>query len=209
MSYFRKAPGAGIRIAVLSLLVVVLISGGIVWFDYIGFINVKEKFPFLFFMDGREKTVSSENPDDLLLLEKERFLARQEALTLETDQQEQKKADLAMWEAELKQKEEILNEREKVLEEREKSFNVRVRLYENKVANLEQTSKYLTGMPPEKAKDILLNMEDQDIIDVMRVTERLAQEEENVSIVAYWLSLMPPERSAGIQKKMTLKPDFD
>ena len=62
-------------------------------------------------------------------------------------------------------------------------------------------------MPPDKARDILLEMGDQDVIDILRVTERLAEEAGESSLVAYWLSLMPADRSAAIQRKMTIKPD--
>jgi len=61
------------------------------------------------------------------------------------------------------------------------------------------------GMPPDKAVKILLAMEDQDVIDLMRVTEELAAEAGEASLVAYWLSLMPADRAAALQRKMARK----
>jgi flagellar protein FlbB len=49
-------------------------------------------------------------------------------------------------------------------------------------------------------------MNDQDAIDVLRMTETIAQAEGTTSVVAYWLSLMPPERAAELQRKMTGRP---
>jgi flagellar protein FlbB len=68
-----------------------------------------------------------------------------------------------------------------------------------------QNSAYLVGMPPDKAVKILLAMEDQDVIDLMRVTEELAAEAGEASLVAYWLSLMPADRAAALQRKMARK----
>ncbi len=203
----RSDAGAGLRIFVLILLIIVLFFGGIVWFDYLGIINAREQIAFLYSLVNKEKGLKIENKDDVFLLEQERYNKMKEALDIKEEELNKKNEELAKYEIEIKQKIEILDEKEKALAERENSFNVRTRLYENKIANLEQSSKYLTGMPPVKAKDILLEMNDQDIIDILRVTERIAQESGEASLVAYWLSLMPPERSAAIQRKMSIKPD--
>ena len=50
---------------------------------------------------------------------------------------------------------------------------------------------------------LLLAMDDQDVIDVLRVTEEQAAEAGEVSLVAYWLSLMPSDRAAVLQRKMS------
>jgi flagellar protein FlbB len=52
----------------------------------------------------------------------------------------------------------------------------------------------------------MLAMDDQDVIDALRKTEEIAQAEGTTSIVSYWLSLMPPERAAEIQRKMVSRP---
>ena len=198
--------GAGLRIFVLMLLIVVLFLGGVIWFDYLGIINAREQLSFFFSLISREKIVKIEDKDDVFLLEQERYNKMKESLDIREEELARIEEELSKLAVEIKQKAEMLDEKERALVERENSFNVRTRLYENKIANLEQSSKYLVGMPPLKAKDILLQMNDQDIIDIMRVTERIAQETGEGSLVSYWLSLMPPERSAAIQRKMALKP---
>ena len=199
--------GAGIRIFVLLLLIAAVSFGGIIWFDYLGIINARESLSSVFALFSKEKVVKLNNDEDMMLLDRERFNKMKEALTIQAEELSKKDEDLKKKEVAITQKLEMLAEREKALEEREKSFNTRTRLYENKIANLEQSSKYLVGMPPENARDILLKMNDQDVIDILRVTERLAEEAGESSLVAYWLSLLPADKAAAIQRKMTIKPD--
>ena len=204
----RSDTGAGLRIFVLLLLVIVLFFAGMVWFDYLGILNAREQIAFFYsLINKKETTLKIENKDNVFLLEQERYNKMKEALDIKDEELNKKNEEIAKREIEMKQRIEILNEKEKALSERENSFNERTLLYENKIANLVQSSKYLTGMPPAKAKDILLQMNDQDIIDILRVTERISQETGETSLVAYWLSLMPPERSAAIQRKMSIKPN--
>jgi len=49
-------------------------------------------------------------------------------------------------------------------------------------------------------------MDDQDIIDVFRKTDELAEAAGNASIVPFWLSLMEPQRAAEISRKMLGRP---
>jgi flagellar protein FlbB len=109
-------------------------------------------------------------------------------------------------EEELNQMIEQLQEKEQVLEDREKLFNERIKAFDNRRDNLRQNATYLVGMPPESAVKILLEMEDQDVIDIFRMTEEQAQEAGEISLVSYWLSLMPSERAAVLQRKMARKP---
>ncbi|MCL2791612.1 MAG: flagellar protein FlbB [Spirochaetaceae bacterium] len=199
--------GAGLRIFVLILLIVVLFFGGMVWFDYLGIINAREQIAFVYALINREEGLQIDDKDHVFLLEHERFNKMREALDIKEEELNRISEELAMRDIEIRQRVEILGEREKALLERENSFNVRTLLYDNKIANLEQSSRYLTGMHPNNARDILLQMNDQDVIDLLRVTERLSQEAGEMSLVSFWLSLMPPERSASIKRKMTIKPN--
>ena len=62
-------------------------------------------------------------------------------------------------------------------------------------------------MRPQAAVDILIAMDDQVVIDVLRKVEEIAKTEGTSSMGSYWLSLMPPERAATIQRKMLSKPE--
>ena len=99
-----------------------------------------------------------------------------------------------------------LEDREKSLEEREKTFNNEKKKYDDKERNIVQIAANLEGMQPRAAVEILNKMDDQLVIDVLRKVEERAQANNVASMVAYWLSLMEPERAATIQRKMAVKP---
>ena len=195
------------HILMLLLLITVLLVGGLLWFDYLGLMNVKQIFAPATQLVGISAPEKLENDDDALLLERERLLKREEAVKLQQEAIESRSEEIAEMEAEVQQKLELLEEKEKALAEQEKSFNERLKQYENRRANLRQSAEYFAGMPPQQAVDRLLEMEDQDIIDILRTSERLAQERGEGSLVAYWLSLMPSERAAQLSRKMLKKPE--
>ena len=61
-------------------------------------------------------------------------------------------------------------------------------------------------MRPADAVEILNAMDDQDVIDTLRKVEEMAVAAGKNSQVSNWLSMMPPERVAALQRKMTNKP---
>ena len=195
------------QILLLLVLILILLIGGSLWFDYLGLLNVKEILAPATRMVGISSPEKLENEDDILLLERERLSKREESLTLQQEALKTQGEQLEKMEIELAQKLEMLEEKEKALAEQEKSFNERVKQYENKKANLRQSAEYFTGMPPQRAVERLLEMEDQDIIDILRTTEEIAGETGESSVVAFWLSLMPSDRAAQLSRKMLKKPE--
>jgi flagellar protein FlbB len=147
-----------------------------------------------------------DDPESLLLLDAERLGKFKEALELQAEDMLKAEESIKAKEQDINQKAAELEEQRKALQDQEKSFNERVRLYDNKRANVEQNARYLSGMPPTQAVAILLKMDDQDMIDHLRMVELLAKAAGEESVVAYWLSLMPSERAAVIQRKMAVKP---
>jgi flagellar protein FlbB len=191
--------GAGFRIIILLLLVAVLGLGGLVWFDYLGIVDAQR---LLALLRREEVVVDGEDP---LLLEKERLAKQLEALAIRSEELTNLEQELEDKRTEINQMVEQLEEREAAVEDREKVFNERLKAFENRRVNLRQNSDYLVGMPPENAVKILLQMEDQDVIDIFRVTEEQAQGAGELSLVSYWLSLMPADRAAILQRKMSRK----
>jgi flagellar protein FlbB len=195
--------GAGFRVVILLLLVAVLVLGGLVWFDYLGIVDAKGLLaPVFTLIRGERAVVDAEDP---LLLEKERMAKQLEALAIRSEELSAWEQELEASQAEINQMIEQLQEREATIEDREKVFNQRMQAFENRRVNLQQNSDYLVGMPPENAVKILLQMEDQDVIDIFRMTEEQAQATGELSLVSYWLSLMPAERAALLQRKMSRK----
>jgi flagellar protein FlbB len=195
--------GAGFRIVILMLLVAVLLLGGLVWFDYLGIVDAGGLLaPVFTLIRGEKAVVDAEDP---LLLEKERMAKQLEALAIRSEELDAWEQELDSAQAEVNQMVEQLEERENALEDREKVFNERLQAFENRRVNLRQNSEYLVGMPPDSAVKILLQMDDQEVIDIFRMTEEQAQVTGEVSLVSYWLSLMPADRAAVLQRKMSRK----
>jgi len=194
--------GAAPRIIVLLLLVVALALGGLIWFDYLGLVDVKETLAPVLRLVGVSAPSKIRNAEDPLLLEKERLKRRFEAIDLRTEQLAAREKAVQQKEAEVEQKLAALDEQQKALAEREKSFNDSVRQYENRSANLKRVAENLMGMPPPKAVDRLVGMSDEDVIDVFQATDKIADANGQTSIVPYWLSLMPADRAAAISRKM-------
>jgi flagellar protein FlbB len=195
------------RVIVLLLLILILAGGGIVWFDYLNVIDAKTVLAPLYRLIGlvprSEATVSSEEE---LSLDAERLAVRLEALELRGMEMDRRDGDLLARQGEIEQMAQELEERQKALDERENSFNAAVEAADAKTRNVEQNARYLTGMPPDRAVGIIAAMDDQDAIDVFRMTEEIAQREGTTSIVSYWMSLLPPDRAAELQRKMAGRP---
>jgi flagellar protein FlbB len=198
--------GLAPRVFVLFLLILVLLAGGALWFDFLGIIDIKDALSPVFRILGFQGRSKVDAPDSLFLLDAERLGKLKEAVDLQAEDTRRMEDTLKNREQEILQKAAELDEQRKALQDQEKSFNERVRLYDNKRANIEQNARYLTGMPPAQAVGILIKMDDQDIIDHLRMVEKLAEGAGEESIVAYWLSLMPSDRAAVIQRKMAVKP---
>lgn len=199
----------GPRIILLLLLVIALAFGGVLWFDYLGFIDAKETIQPVLSIFTKRKREKIEEVETKTLLEDRRLEKQWEALDIRAEELDKRAEEIALQEQELQEMMESLQEREKALEDREKSFNVRVNIYENKKANIRQNSLYLTGMPPQSAVEILMNMEDQVAIDHLRATEEIAREAGEDSVVSFWLSLIAQQdaaKAARLQRKMALKP---
>jgi len=146
------------------------------------------------------------NAEDPLLLDRERLLKREDALALYKEDLVLQDGDLKKQNEDLQQKVNNLAERERAQDDRENSFNQIQKQAEDRRANLVQNSSYLNSMPPAKAVPILLQLDDQDLIDLLRVTEDEAKAQGQTSIVSAWIALMPADRAATIQRKMTRKP---
>ena len=192
----------GVRIFLLALLLVVLGLAGVVWFDYLGLIDARDALAPVWRLAGLRQRAAGIADDDPNLLDRERMAKEQEALVLRSEDLERNRQALAAETANLSQIAEQLAEREQAVEAREKAFNERVNTFENRRVNLAQNAGYLVGMKPADAVARLAVMEDQDVIDIFRITEEEAAKAGESSLVAYWLSLMDPERAAVLMRKM-------
>ena len=199
------------RVVLLILLILILAGGGLLWFDYLNVIDAKAVLAPVYRLLGLEPR--TQQPDgggdgggEFLSLDAERLAVRLEAMELYEMELAKKEQEMASRHDEIEQMAQDLEERQKALEERENTFNSLVEDTDNRSRNVEQNARYLNGMPPASAVEIINRMTDQDAIDVLRKTEEIAQAEGTASIVSFWLSLMPPERAAELQRKMAGRP---
>jgi flagellar protein FlbB len=202
--YRRFGPGP--RIFALTLLVVLLLAGGTVWFDYLGLIDATRVLSPALRLVGIEAADDVPEPEDAALLDRARLEKREQAMTTLAAELDQRREELAQLEQELEARRQELEAREQELEEQENSLNQRVQQFENRRAMLVQNVQTLTSMRPEDAVEILAGYDDQLLIDTLRVTEELAAEAGELSLVPVWLAELPPDRAATIQRKMTIKP---
>jgi len=206
------------RIIVLIFLILILIGGGILWFDYLTIIdakavtgpvyNVLRGVPLIgrIIPSGAGRTQPPLSDDEILNLDAERFAVRMEALEMRNFELEKQEQDIFNRRGQIEQMAQELEERQKALDERENSFNALLSDAEIKDRTVERNAINLTSMPPERAVGILAAMDDQDVIDVLRKTDELAQAAGTSSIVPYWLSLLDSQRAAELSRKMVSRP---
>ena len=195
------------RVIVLVILILVLVCGGLLWFDHLGILRSRHIFSPIYSLFGRGTAQSNSTlPTQPVDLDEDRIAKRLEAVDLRRQELDQREAELDLREQQMFQIAQELEDRQATVEERERSFNDMLRATEDRTANVRIIAGYMNGMQPQAAVDNLLAMDDQDIIDVLRAVEDMATESGTTSSVAYWFSLMPPERAAEIQRKMTSRP---
>lgn len=203
-----KAKSLGKSI-VLLILIVILILGGLLWFDYLGLIQAKKIFAPVYKLFGlqTQTTLSSTSSKPLIAdLDDDRFQKRLESLELKQQELDKREKDIEKSEQTNESIARELAERQKSQEEREKTFNNELKKYDDRNVNIEQISTYLTSMPPQTAVEQLLGMDDQDVIDIFRKTDEIALQNGTASLTSVWLMNMPAERAAVIQRKMAEKP---
>ncbi|MGL4986817.1 MAG: periplasmic-type flagellar collar protein FlbB [Treponemataceae bacterium] len=190
---------------ILLILILIFILIGLFWFDFLGVIQVKQMFApvyeLLGFQPQSSSTATSSSPFEADL-ESDRLAKRLQSIDLRAQELNKRENDIKQLESQNLQISQELEDRIGAQEEREISFDSTMKKYEDRDANITQNAKNLNAMPPQNAVNIMLGMEDQDVIDVLRKVEQIAQETNTSSLVAFWLSLMPPDRAAIIQRKM-------
>lgn len=204
-----RSRGVGKSIALLFLILAIIL-GGLLWFDYLGIIKAKSFFVPVYKLFGLQPqtSVSATSSKPLQAnLEDDRLAKRLEALEIRSQELDKRESDIARSENANEAIARELEDRQKSQEEREKTFNNEVKKYDDRSTNIEQISTYLQNMPPKTAVEQLLGMDDQDIIDIFRKTDAQALASNTASMTSVWLMNMPSERAAVIQRKMASKPE--
>jgi flagellar protein FlbB len=196
------------RVIVLLVLILALAGGGIVWFDYLNVIDAKTVLAPLYRFIGREsRTQADFGDDEFINLDADRLAIRLEAEALRELEMDRKEAEIASRQGEIEQMAEELEDRAEALDQRENSINEGLSDADTLSRNVEAIALQLNGMQPERAVAILAEMNDQQAIDVLRKTDEIAQRDGTNSMGPYWMSLLPPQRTAQLQRKMAGRPE--
>ena len=199
--------GSVMRVFLLLILIVVLVLGGLLWFDYLGLVHTRGMFSPVYSLFGLKTPQGvATSAEEIADLENDRYAKRIKALETRKEELDKFQGELEAEKKENLKIAEELNDRKTSIEEKEKSFQQIMEETDDRNRNVNQIAIYMNGMRPENAVANLLEMDDQDIIDVLRATEEIANKEGKTSLVSYWFSLMPPARAAEIQRKMANKP---
>lgn len=186
----------------LIVTIFVLLAGLIYWLELINVIPSKLLVNFITGMFNRNETVELENVSDILLLEKIRLEKQYEALRQEREKLEEYEQALLVREEEIEKNEETIRIKEEELNARELSLNLREKTIENKDERIRYNVISLLNMPPASAVEIMMGYDDQQLIDTLIMADKIAEENQTVSSVPYWFSLMDSERASEIQKKI-------
>lgn len=204
----RRKSNVG-KTIILLFLIIILVLAGLMWFDYLGVIQAKSFFAPVYRLLGLQVQASAAATSSEPLeadLDNDRYLKRLESLELRTEELDKRESELAQEEALSQQTAQELEDRRLAQEEREQTFSSTVSRYESRQTNVITNVTNLNNMPPQNAVDILVEMDDQDVIDILRMADDIAQEQGAVSLASTWLQMMPADRAAQIQRKMLSKP---
>lgn len=153
-----RSRGVGKSIALLFLILAIIL-GGLLWFDYLGIIKAKSIFAPVYKLFGLQPqtSVSATSSKPLQAnLEDDRLAKRLEALEIRSQELDKRESDIARSENANEAIARELEDRQKSQEEREKTFNNEVKKYDDRSTNIEQISTYLQNMPPKTAVEQLL-----------------------------------------------------
>jgi flagellar protein FlbB len=188
-----------LRIIVLLLVIVFLLILGFIVLSSLGVFDARSLLTPFYRLLGipTPEPVDTEDP---LLLVHQREKKNRDALELREEELALKEKDVGARESVVKQKEELLSDREKSFTEEEKLLKQSTQNLDDRRRRLEQKSLQFRSMPPENAVKIMNEMDVEEVVEVLRVTEELAVKDNEQSIVPYWESLMPPDRAALIDR---------
>ncbi|BDA79655.1 flagellar protein FlbB [Leptospira kobayashii] len=181
----------------LILLIFFLITIGFFIFDYFQVLNAEDYLPFL------KRSPSFVNQDLLspTELEKLEMEKARERLISDKEELDRLKAELDSAKNSLATDKERLEELKEGIQRKEKEMAEKARKESARSEKVKVLANKVANMPPESARDMLLNWPDYDIIEVFEQMDKDAEEEGRPTITTYLLTLFPAERRSVISNK--------
>ncbi len=186
------------RILFLLLINLGLVILSIYFLDMLEILDYRQIFSQIPFLK-ESFVVKIENPYllDRLELDKKWLLLEEKQRNLEDARREMEKSFLA-----ITQQQEALAQEKENIQNMIAQFELAKQNQATYEKRVEEIANQIESMPPQSAVKILEKQEDEMVIDVLRMMEKRAQAQGKRSIVSFLLSLMDPEQSARIQRKM-------
>ncbi len=194
-----------IKIITFSFLIVVLLTGLIYWLELVNILPTKIVVNYV---SGiltpaiSSPQVTAQVQNDTLLLDRLRLEQQSGALQRRQETLNELQRSLELREEEVLRGEERIRVKEEELDNLQLSLNLRSERIENKDEGLRYNVQSLLNIPPENAVKILVEYDDQLLVDTLMTADLIATENQSLSLVPLWLSLMEPERASDIQKKI-------
>lgn len=196
--------GAGPTIFILIFTNIVMFIFGLWWFDQLGLINSDEFFRPALELVGINTAPPISDPDDAFLLDRQRLSKWEEELNLREEALVQRENTIGEMESDISNRLESLQSREEAFEQQQNSFNDMQTTAEKINESIRQNVANLNSMSPTKAVEILVAYADEELVSHLLMAETIAEEAGATSLVSVWLSKMPPERAAEVQRKMVV-----
>lgn len=185
------------RVLYLLLLIFFLLTVGFFIFDYYGLIDADEIFPIL----AKKPSLVNWDKESPTEVEKLEYKKAREHLDEEILEIEKIRQSLEEDREKIQAENEKLDEIKKSIQEKERQI-AQTKIDQDKRENkIKVLANKIANMPPDKAKELLVNWPDQDIIDVMKQMDKDAEEEGTSSITTYLLTLFDEKRRAVITNK--------
>lgn len=181
----------------LILLIAFLIVIGFFIFDYFRIINAEEYFPFL----TKKPDPIQQDRESPTEIEKMELEKAQEKLIEDREDLEKQIADMKKVQEEMAMERERLEELKKGILKKEEELEEQKKLDLAREEKIKVLANKVANMPPESARDMLVNWPDYDIIAVFEQMDRDAEEDGRQTITTYLLTLFPAERRAVITNK--------
>lgn len=185
------------QILILLMLIIIAGMGALIAFDYLSLIQLN--FLKHDYIDPRfTQRVDLTGID---LLDSERLYKIWGSMDEWEAELKAKSENLALKDKELDEKTALLTDETDAFKKEQENWADRQRDSESRRQRFEDITVNLLGMPPETAVQSLEKMADYDIIEVLKSADKIAEERNQGSMSSYWLSLMPPEKVAAINRK--------
>jgi flagellar protein FlbB len=181
----------------LVLLIIFLIFIGFFAFDYFGIIKAEEIIPIF----KRGSDYVSPDPSSPTELEKMEIAKALEKLGEEREELEKIRLSIEEDKSKIEEERLRIEETKEGIKTKEKEALRKKEIENSRKEKIKVLANKVANMPPEKAREMLTNWNDYDIIEVFEQMDRDAAEEGRASLTTYLITLFPPDRRSAITSK--------